>query len=119
MKNKKTGIQRLLSATKNSLDGLWATLRSEAAFRQDCLLAAVLLCVAFAADVSKAERCALVIPLFVLMIAEILNSAIEKCVDLVSPEFHPLAKFAKDAGSAAVFVALANIAVCWIAVFAF
>ena len=119
MKNEKTGIQRLLAAAKNSFDGLCATLRSEAAFRQDCLLAAVLLCVGLAADVSKAERCALVIPLFVLLIAEILNSAVEKCVDLVSPDFHPLAKFAKDAGSAAVFVALANIAVCWIIVFVF
>lgn len=119
MKNGKTGIERLISAAKNSLDGLRATLRSEAAFRQDCLLAAVLLCVALAADVSKAERCTLVIPLFVLLIAETLNSAVEKCVDLVSPNFHPLAKFAKDAGSAAVFIALANIAVCWIVVFVF
>ena len=59
------------------------------------------------------------VPLFVLLIAEILNSAVEKCVDLVSPNFQPLAKFAKDAGSAAVFIALANIAVCWIVVFVF
>ncbi len=119
MKSDRKGLARILFAAKYSMDGLSAAFRSEAAFRQDCLLCAVLFFAAWIPDVSGGERCALIIPLFALLIAELLNSAVEKCVDMVSPEFNPLAKFAKDAGSAAVFVALANIAVCWAAVLIF
>ena len=113
MKSDKKGLGRIFNAAKFSFQGLAATFKSEAAFRQDCALGGVLFFLAFVFDISSAERCALIIPLFILLIAEILNSAIEKCVDMISPEFNPLAKFAKDAGSAAVFIALVNIAVCW------
>ena len=85
---------RILFAAKYSMDGFAAAFRSEAAFRQDCLLCAVLFSAAWIPDVSGG-------------------------VDISSPEFSSLAKFAKDAGSAAVFAALANIAVCWAAVLLF
>lgn len=110
----KTGLARILSAAKYSWQGIVAALKSEAAFRQDFILAVVLLALAFCLDVSALERCVLIAPLFILLIAELLNSAIEKCVDLCTSQIHPLAKFAKDAGSAAVFFALVNIALCWL-----
>ncbi len=117
MKNPKHGLMRILYAAKYSRDGVVAIFKSEAAFRQDCFICVLLFIVALFVDVSASERCALVIPLFILLIAEILNSAVEKCVDIITPDFHPLAKVAKDAGSAAVFFALINIAVCWGIVF--
>lgn len=110
---KKSGIKRIFYALKYSLEGLVAIFRSEAAFRQDCILFVVLFFCAMLMEFSPLEKCALITPLFILLIAEILNSSIEKCVDLCSPEKHHLAKFAKDAGSAAVFVALLLIAAVW------
>ncbi len=119
MKNPKTGLMRILYAAKYSRDGIIAIFKSEAAFRQDCLICAILFVIAMFVDVSSSARCALVVPLFILLIAEILNSAVEKCIDIITPDFHPLAKVAKDAGSAAVFLALINIVVCWGIVFLF
>lgn len=112
--SRKYGIARLIYATKYSFDGIVACFKSEAAFRQDCIIALILAPVIFLLDFTTAERCILIASIFILLIAEVLNSAIEKCVDLCSPTIHPLAKFAKDAGSAAVFFALSNLVICLI-----
>ena len=106
----------MLKACGYSLSGLWAIFKSEESFRLDVLLCLVLVSAAFALDFDAVQKCVLIIPAFMLLVAEILNSAIEKCVDMFTENYNPLAKFAKDAGSAAVFVCLVCIFVCWITV---
>jgi len=107
------GLARLGPALKFSLSGLRAAFRKEAAFRQDVYLCVILGVVAFCLDVTGAQRALLLLPLFILLIAELLNSAMEWTVNLVTSNRHPFAKYAKDMGSAAVFCALVNIAVMW------
>ena len=97
MKPGKTGIRRLIDATSYSMKGLRSTFKNESAFRQELLLVVVLL----------------VAPLFLLLIVELLNSAIEAVVDRIGDEHHELSGRAKDMGSAAVFVCLVLIAVFW------
>ena len=108
-----TGLKRILNAAGYSLDGLRAAFTGEAAFRQLVLLNVVLIPLAFWLDVSPVERALMVAVSMLSLIVELLNSAIEAVVDRVSLERHPLAKRAKDVGSAAVFVALANVVAVW------
>lgn len=107
------GLARLGPALKFSLSGLRAAFRKEAAFRQDVYLCAILAVTACLLNVSGTQRALLLLPLFILLIAELLNSAMEWTVNLVTSNRHPFAKYAKDMGSAAVFCALINIAVVW------
>lgn len=113
MQKKPVGLERLVKATLYSLAGLKAAFRGEAAFRQELLLCAVAIPVALAVHVSVAERALMIGSLFLVLIAELLNSAVESAVDRISPERHELSGRAKDLGSAAVFVALVNAAVIW------
>lgn len=100
------GWRRLLRATRHACDGLRCTWRREAAFRQEVLAVAALLPVAGLVRVSAVERAALLAVLALVLIVELLNTAIEAIVDLASPGRHPLAGAAKDAGAAAVMLAL-------------
>ncbi|HLT05785.1 MAG TPA: diacylglycerol kinase [Pseudomonas sp.] len=109
----RTGLGRILNATGYSMAGLKAAFTGEAAFRQLVMINLVLIPLAFWLDVSRAERAVLVGVVFLGLIVEILNSAIEATVDRVSLEIHPLAKRAKDMGSAAQFLALSLIALVW------
>lgn len=109
----KTGIRRIINATGYSLDGLKAAFVGEAAFRQLVLLNVALIPIAFILDVSSVERALMVAVCLLLLIVELLNSAIEAVVDRISEEIHPLSKNAKDMGSAAQMVALFAIAVVW------
>lgn len=77
------------------------------------ILALTLILIAFALPLSGVERILLIFPLGLSIIVELLNSAIENVVDLTSPEIHPLAKKAKDMGSAAQLVALCLIVLTW------
>lgn len=113
MKPGKTGLARLLDATGYSLKGLKATFAHEAAFRQELLLVAVLGIASFWLAASPTEWLMLVIPLFVLLIVELLNSAIETAIDRIGDEIHELSGRAKDIGSAAVFISLVFIATTW------
>jgi diacylglycerol kinase (ATP) len=113
MKPGKTGIKRLIHATGYSMQGLAACWRHEAAFRQEVALFVVLFPAAFFVAQSIEQWLLLVAPLFVLLITELLNSAVETTVDRIGSEFHELSGRAKDIGSAAVFVCLLFIAVCW------
>lgn len=109
----KTGLIRLINASRYSLHGLASAFRNEAAFRQESLLAAVLIPVALLIDESGPAKALLVGCVLLVLVVELLNSAIEAAVDHISLEIHPLAKQAKDIGSAAVFVSLVNVAVVW------
>lgn len=110
-------LTRLWHATRYSLQGLCAAYRHEAAFRQELLLCALLAPLAIAlALVSPLTwtQCALLLAsLLLILLAELLNSAIESVVDRISDKQHTLAGRAKDAGSAAVLVALVTGALVW------
>ena len=110
------GFGRLLAAFGYSFDGFRAAFRYEAAFRQELLAAVALAGVAFWIDVTTGERLALIASLVLVLIVELVNSAIEAIVDLASPGLHPLAKRAKDLGSAAVLLSLVFAALVWGAV---
>jgi diacylglycerol kinase (ATP) len=112
----KTGIRRIWNALLYSCAGLSAALRHESAFRQEVLLAAVLLPLALLLDVSLLGKALLVASVMLVLIVELLNSAIEAIVDRVSLELHPLAKRAKDIGSAAVLLSLASLGLVWVLV---
>lgn len=113
MASERKGFDRLLRATGYSLAGLRAAWRYEAAFRQECALAAVLLPLAMWFGESTFEYLLLIGPLFIVLSVELLNSSLETLADRISTEHHELCGRAKDLGSAAVFVALALVALCW------
>lgn len=109
----KTGVRRILNAAGYSWAGLRAALRHEGAFRQEVLLFVVSLPLAVYLGNTGIERALLIAPLFGVLIVELLNAALEALADRVSLEHHPLIKRAKDMGSAAVLLALANVLVVW------
>ena len=109
-----SGLQRIWRASFYSAEGLRAALRHEHAFRQELLLCALLLPFALFLPLIAMERAVLIAALLLVLIVELLNSAIEAIVDRVSLENHDLSKRAKDLGSAAVFLSLTVVAVTWI-----
>lgn len=109
----KTGLRRLINAFGYSMAGLRAAYQNEDAFRQEVLLAIVLLPAAFWLEHESIGRALMVGSVLLVIIVELLNSAIEATVDRVSLEKHNLAKRAKDIGSAAVFVSLVNLVLIW------
>ena len=111
-----TGIRRLIRATRFSAQGFAHAWRHEAAFRQEIALAAVLTPVAFWLGQNVLERAMLIGVLLLLLIVELLNSAIEAAIDRHGDEQHELSGRAKDLGSAAVFVVLVLVGVVWGAV---
>ncbi len=114
----KTGLRRLMNALGYSLSGLRAAYRMEDAFRQEVLMAAVLLPAALLLPVAASGRALLLGSVFLVLIVELLNSAIEATVDRISLDNHELAKVAKDIGSAAVMLSLVCMTVVWICVLA-
>ena len=109
----KQGLTRLINALGYSRDGIAAAWKNEAAFREEVLLAAVAIPLAFYLGKTGVERALLVGSIIFILIVEILNSAVEAVVDKASPEKHDLAKRAKDMGSAAVLFSLINAALIW------
>jgi diacylglycerol kinase (ATP) len=109
----KTGIRRLMNAFGYSLQGFGAAFKHEDAFRQEVFLAVVLIPLAFYLGENRVEQSLMIASVLLVLIVELLNSAIEAAVDHTSIERHPLAKQAKDIGSAAVFIALMIVAVVW------
>ena len=108
------GPKRILKAYACSVQGLKAAFRHEAAFSEELLLTAVLLPIGLWIGDSGTERALLTGCLFLILLTELLNSALEAVVDRVGPEYHELSGRAKDLGSAAVFLALLNCAVVWL-----
>jgi diacylglycerol kinase (ATP) len=109
----KTGLTRLWNALGYSRDGIKAAWKNEAAFREEILLAAIAIPLAFFLGQTGVDRAILVGSILLILIVEILNSSIEAIVDKASPETHELAKRAKDMGSAAVLFSLINAAIIW------
>jgi diacylglycerol kinase (ATP) len=106
-------FSRLWNALFYSLDGLSAAFRHEDAFRQEVLMALVLIPIALHMPADGTGRALMVASVLLVLIVELLNSAIEAVTDRVSLEDHVLAKRAKDMGSAAVMIALLNVPVVW------
>lgn len=111
--NGRDGVRRIVAATLASLAGLKAAVRREAAFRQELAAAAVLIPAAWLLPVAALGKALMVASVLLVLVVELLNSAIEAAVDRISLERHPLAGRAKDYGSAAVFLALANAVIVW------
>jgi diacylglycerol kinase (ATP) len=111
------GLGRLSRAFGWSVAGLKATFVHEAAFRQELLLCAILAPLAFYFGRTGVEKALLLGSLLLILIVELLNSAIEAVVDRIGEEEHDLAGRAKDMGSAAVFLSLVNAGVIWLLVF--
>lgn len=109
----KTGLRRVWNAFNYSVAGLRAAFRHEDAFRQECLLAVVLLPAAMLMPVDGQGKAMLIGSVLLVLVVELMNSAVEAAVDRVSLERHRLAKRAKDIGSAAVLLALVNLALVW------
>lgn len=112
----KTGLKRLLNAFRYSCSGIKEAYRNEDAFRQETLLAAILLPLAFWLDATAVGRALMIGSMLLLLIVELLNSAIEATVDRISLDNHRLAKRAKDIGSAAVFITIVNLMLVWLLV---
>lgn len=113
MKPGKTGLQRLLDATRYSAKGLRACWKHESAFRQESALALVLLPLSFFIAQSLLQWLMLIAPLLLMLIVELLNSAVESVVDRFGDEIHELSGRAKDMGSAAVLLSLLLLAIAW------
>ena len=112
-------MKRLIKAFGNSLAGLAVVWREEQAFRQDCLLVclgAVLLAVL---DLSVGIKIGLAFSLGLILIAELINTAIEKVVDRLGTEYNELSKHAKDIGSAIVMMTIGLVIALWVAVLVF
>ena len=108
-----TGLRRIGRAFFYSCQGIAAAFRYESAFRQEALLAIILLPAALWLDVASTAKALLIMTVMLVLIVELLNSAVEAVVDRVSVELHPLAKRAKDIASAAVFLSLATVVMVW------
>jgi diacylglycerol kinase (ATP) len=108
-----TGIKRIINAFGYSMKGLRAAFKHESAFRQETALLILLLPIAFLLGQNIVDYSILFGSLMLVIIVELLNSALEAVVDRVGDEHHELAGRAKDIGSAAVFVALVNVGVIW------
>lgn len=107
--------RRLVDALRYSFAGVRAAL-SEGAFRLELITAAIAIPVGLHLGTAPAERALLVGSVLLILVVELVNSAIEATVDRVSTERHPLAKRAKDIGSAAVMLSLVNAAAVWLLV---
>lgn len=109
----KTGLIRVWNAFFYSVDGFKAAFQHENAFRQELLLTFICIPLAFVLEPSAVGRALMIAVLFLVLIVELINSAIEAAVDRISLEHHLLIKRAKDMGSAAVMIALINVVVVW------
>ena len=116
-RNKPRGLTRLIRAFGNSLRGFIGAFREEAAFRQELALALVVVPAGLWFGRTGIERALLVAPMLVVLIVELLNSAVEAAIDRIGPEHHELSGLAKDIGSAAVFLAIVLLAAVWLLVF--
>lgn len=114
----KSGFSRIWAALFYSLNGFRFAISNEAAFRQEAGIALVVLAALLFLPVSSAWKGLLFFATTAVLVVELLNSAIETIVDMVSPEYHDLAKRAKDLGSAAVLSSIVFATLLWgIAIF--
>ena len=112
----KSGLARIAQAVRNSASGIRTAWRTESAFRQEGLLTLVMLPLAFWLGNAGTERALLAGSVLLVLVVELLNTAVEYTVDRVSLERHDLSKTAKDLGSAAVLLTLLLCALVWLAI---
>ena len=111
---KPRGLTRLARAFGNSLRGFIGAFREEAAFRQELALALVVIPAGLLLGRTGIERALLVAPMILILVVELLNSAVEAAIDRIGPEHHALSGLAKDIGSAAVFAAFVLLGTVWV-----
>ena len=114
MKNTKKELSRIIRAFGFSIKGLKYCYKSEAAFRQEVLLTALLVPLVFLLTNSTHDRVFLLIPVFILLIVELINSAIEAVVDSTEKNYNKLAGAAKDMGSASVLLSSVLLITIWL-----
>lgn len=110
----KTGLRRIWNALFYSLQGLAAAWRHEAAFRQEAVLCIILFPLSFLLGGNAVERVLLAGSCLLVLLTELLNSAIEVTIDRIGSDHHELSGRAKDIGSAAVFVSLGTLVLTWV-----
>ncbi|MCF7478264.1 diacylglycerol kinase [Vibrio sp. J2-4] len=113
-----TGLKRIVKATGYSIQGLKAAFKHEAAIRQELALLSLAVILAWLVDVGMIERILMIGVVVLVLIVELVNSAIEAVVDRIGIERHELSGRAKDIGSAAVMVALAFAGFTWLYILA-
>lgn len=113
MKSGKKGVRRIIAAFFFSLSGLKVCVKDEVSFRQILIISALFFVVAYFLGRDFFEIAFLVLPIFFMIFAELVNTAIEKIIDLVQPTFHPLARDAKDIGSSLQLICMIFAAFIW------
>ncbi|CNE53588.1 diacylglycerol kinase [Yersinia nurmii] len=113
MANQSTGLTRIYKAAGYSVKGLTAAWKNEAAFRQEAVVAVIAIILAFWLDVGAIERILLIGSVVLVVVVEIINSAIEAVVDRIGSELHELSGRAKDMGSAAVLITILLAVFIW------
>lgn len=110
---KNTGLKRLRLSGVYAFKGLVAAAKHEAAFRQELLLAMIFIPAAFMLDLERTERVILVLVTVLVLLVELMNSAVEAVVDRIGSDYHELSGRAKDIGAGAVLVALLLCGYAW------
>lgn len=110
---KRRNLRNFISSVRFSLEGFFAALSHEPSFREDLIFFAVLTPFAVILPVNAVSTAVMILSLFLIIIVELLNSAIEWTIDYISTAQHPMAKRAKDMASAAVFLSYLNCIVVW------
>ncbi len=105
-----------LKNSKYAIDGFFCAIKAETSFRLELILGLLLLIILFYIDISTISKLILFLTYFLILIVELINSAIENTVDLITNEIHPLAKNAKDIGATAVMFSITLHIVCWIVI---
>ena len=116
MKSTDKGLKRILKAFTYSFDGLKAAFKSEEALRQDMLLCSILLIVSLLLKITYIERLILISSLFMIILMELINTAIEVVIDRISDDYHILSKKAKDIGSLLVLISFIYTAMVWLTI---
>jgi diacylglycerol kinase (ATP) len=113
IESKKRSFRNFIASVRYSIDGFGAAFKHEPSFREDLLFAVLLVPLAIILPVNAVSTALMIASLILILIVELLNSAIEWIIDYLRPEKHPLAKRIKDMASAAVFLSYVNCIVVW------
>lgn len=111
---KRRTFRNFFSSVRYAIDGFFAAIRHEPSFREDLLFVVLLTPLAIVLPVNAVSTAVMIMSLFLIIIVELLNSAIEWVIDYIRPERHPLAKRVKDMASAAVFLSYLNCIAVWV-----
>ncbi len=109
-------MKKIWNAFLNSIAGLKSAFKDERAFRQEFFLSIVLIPIACFLEVSSVERILLIFFVLFVLIVELINTAVEACIDRVGKKIHPLSKKAKDVGSSAVLLSIILAIVIWVVI---